>query len=199
MIKKASVTYPIHELIQNRWSPYRFTDQAVSNEDLLSLFEAARWAPSSYNEQPWRYILATKRQPEEFKKILSCLLEGNQVWARHAYALVLASASLTHERNGKDNQAALYDLGASVAYLSLEAVSRGISVHQIIGINPDIARDIYKIPSDYRTLTAFAIGIVGAGDKETNDMYAERDNTARARNDISKFVYMAEWESPWTE
>lgn len=196
MIKKAIAEHPIHELIENRWSPYRFTSRAVSSNDLHSLFEAARWAPSSYNEQPWRFVLATKEQPEEFERVLSCLLEANQAWAQHAYALVLASARLTHERNGKENKAAIHDLGAAVSYLSLEAASRGIAVHQIIGIEPDKAQQLYNIPDDYQTLTAFAIGYADLS-AETEGTYAERDNTARARKKIPEFVFTQAWESPW--
>ena len=192
MIKKAVTDYPIHELFENRWSPYRFSDRAVSAKDLLSLFEAARWAPSSYNEQPWRFILASKERPEEFKKLFSCLLEGNQAWAKHASALVLACTHLTFENNGKTNKAAIHDLGVAVSYLSLEAASRGIAVHQMIGIEPEKAQQIYKIPSDYQVLTAFAIGYADLNG-ETEDIYAERDKTARKRKKIPEVVFQKEW------
>ena len=79
-LKQAKPDHPVHELIANRWSPYGFADRPVSPEDLRSLFEAARWAPSSYNEQPWRYLVATKANPEQFARLLSCLVEANQAW-----------------------------------------------------------------------------------------------------------------------
>ena len=104
--KQATPDYPIHELIAKRWSPYAFSDRPVSDDDLRSLFEAARWAASAYNEQPWRYIVATKADPEEFERLLSCLVEGNQVWARAAPVLALGCTSLYFALNGKPNAAA---------------------------------------------------------------------------------------------
>src|ERR687888_1294011 len=87
--KQATADHPIQELIARRWSPYAFSDRPVSDDDLRSLFEAARWAPSSYNEQPWRYIVATKANPAEFERLLSCLVDPNQVWAKAAPVLAL--------------------------------------------------------------------------------------------------------------
>ena len=110
MIKKANTDHPIHELITNRWSPYKFADRFVSKEDLLSLFEAARWAPSSYNEQPWRFIMATNDQTQEFEKLLSCLVPANQEWAKRASTLVLGVTHLVFDKNGKENKAAIHDL-----------------------------------------------------------------------------------------
>src|SRR5947207_1756329 len=92
--KQAAAGHPIHELIAQRWSPYGFADRPVSKQDLCSLFEAARWAPSSYNEQPWSYLVATKDNPEEYAKVLSCLVEGNQAWAKAVPVLALGCTSL---------------------------------------------------------------------------------------------------------
>lgn len=115
--KQASPDHPIHELIAQRWSPYAFADRPVSDDDLRSLFEAARWAASSYNEQPWTYILATKREPDEFDRLLSCLVEGNQGWAADAPVLALGCTNLRFTRNGKPNAAAIHDLGLASATL----------------------------------------------------------------------------------
>ena len=87
----ATTDYPIHELIANRWSPYCFDERSVTDEDLRSLFEAARWAPSSFNEQPWSYVVAKKENSEEFTRLLSCLVEVNQVWAKQLLRWHLAS------------------------------------------------------------------------------------------------------------
>lgn len=193
MIKNANTDHPIHELITNRWSPYKFADRSVSKQDLLSLFEAARWAPSSYNEQPWRFIMATKDQPKEFKKLLSCLVSANQAWAKQASALVLGVTHLVFDKNGKVNKAAIHDLGAAVSYLSFEATTRGISVHQMIGIEPENAEQAYNIPNDYEVLTAFAIGYSDLSEK-TSDELSKRDQTPRARRKISEFVFSEEWE-----
>src|SRR5690606_15385785 len=121
--KQASTEYPIHELLAKRWSPCAFSAQGVPEDDLRSLFEAARWAPSSYNEQPWRYIVATKADLEQYDRLLSCLVPGNQEWAKTAPVLALGCASLRFDRNGKPNAAALHDLGLASACLTLEATS----------------------------------------------------------------------------
>ena len=106
MTHRAATDQPVHELLAARWSPYAFADRAVAKEDLLSLFEAARWAPSSYNEQPWSYLVATREEPEEHARLLSCLVEGNQAWAKAAPVLALGCTSLNFVRNGQPNAAA---------------------------------------------------------------------------------------------
>ena len=111
MIKRAKPDRPVHEVIAKRWSPYAFANRDVSDEDLFSLFEAARWAPSSYNEQPWSYIVATRAQRSEFERLLSCLVEGNQLWAKAASILALGVATSNFKRNDKPNKAAIHDLG----------------------------------------------------------------------------------------
>src|SRR3954451_1297373 len=118
--KQATPDHPIHELLARRWSPYAFADRPVPEDDLRSLFEAARWAASSYNEQPWRYVVATKADPEQFARLLSCLVEGNQAWAEAAPVLALGCTSLNFALNGKPNAAAAHDLGIASASLTLE-------------------------------------------------------------------------------
>jgi hypothetical protein len=132
--KKASPDYPIHEPLAERWSPYAFADRRVPAAEVRSLFEAARWAPSSYNEQPWRYLVATKDDPEPFQRLLSCLVEGNQIWAQAAPVLALGVVSLRFARNAQDNRAAVHDLGLAAGNLLVEATVRGLFVHQMIGI-----------------------------------------------------------------
>src|SRR3954467_1745350 len=116
--KHVTPDHPVQELITRRWSPYAFSDRPVSEDDLRSLFEAARWAASSYNEQPWSYIVATKADPAAFERLLSCLVEGNQAWGRAAPVLPLGCTSLRFSRNGKPNAAAVHDLGLASATLT---------------------------------------------------------------------------------
>src|SRR2546430_15511252 len=111
MSMRVAADHPVNDLLTARWSPYAFADRPVAREDLLSLFEAARWAPSSYNEQPWTYILATKEDPEGYAKVLSCLVEGNQAWAKNAPVLALACTSLHFARACRPNAAAVHLLG----------------------------------------------------------------------------------------
>src|SRR5438128_8855355 len=126
MEKPAQTDYPIEEILKRRWSPRAFSDRMVESEKLRSLFEAARWAPSSFNEQPWSYIVAKRESPEEFRKLLSCLVEANQVWARAAPVLALGIVRLRFMRNDKPNRAAVHDLGLAAGNLLVEATARGL-------------------------------------------------------------------------
>jgi nitroreductase len=190
--KQAAPDHPVHELLAKRWSPYAFADRAVSDDDLRSLFEAARWAASSYNEQPWTYLVATKANPEGFERLLSCLVEGNQAWASAAPVLALGCTSLNFALNGKPNAAAVHDLGLASASLTLEATARGLFVHQMIGILPDRAREVYGIPEGVRPLTGLAIGYA-ADPAALPEKYRERDLAPRPRKPLAEFVFGGEW------
>jgi nitroreductase len=193
--KKASPDYPIQEFLADRWSPYGFTDRLVTETDLSSLFEAARWAPSSYNEQPWTYFVATRKNPGEFERLLSCLVPTNQAWAKAAPVLVLGVVGLKFSKTHKDNRAAVHDLGLASANLVMEATSRGLSVHQMIGILPDRARELYQIPKDSEAWTAMAIGYKANADALPADL-RERDLTPRQRKPIGQFVFTGSWGQP---
>lgn len=188
MSKQADTDHPVHDLIARRWSPYGFSDEAVDTATLHSLFEAARWAPSSYNEQPWRYIVATRDDPEAFERLLSCLAEPNQAWAGAAPVLALGVVSHNFESNGKFNRAAVHDLGLASAHLTVEATARGLYVHQMIGIDPERAREVYQIPDGFEAWTALAIG-QRADTAEMSDNLAERDSKPRARKSLDQFVF----------
>ena len=191
-LKKAVTDHPILKTLAERWSPYGFADKPVAEADLLSLFEAARWAASSYNEQPWTYIVAFKNDSREFGRLLSCLVEPNQAWAKTAPVLVLGVVSLRFAKNNKDNRAAVHDLGLASANLSIEAVSRGLSVHQMIGILPDNARAVYQIPEHFEAWTAMAIGYKADPALMPDDL-KERDLTPRQRKPLKDFVFANQW------
>ena len=195
---KKAVTIPaIHPLLADRWSPYAFSDRAVAEEDLLAILEAARWAPSSYNEQPWRYILARRAEAEAFGKLLSCLVEGNQSWARQASVLMIGVAMLQFARNARPNKAAHHDLGLAAANLSAEATARGLHVHQMIGIVPERVRELYQVPGDAEPLTGLAIGYLGDG-ADLPEALLERDRATRSRRLLSEFVFEGSWNRPAT-
>jgi nitroreductase len=143
MQKPALSDSPVHELIRDRWSPRSFADKAIPEEMLRSLFEAARWAPSSNNEQPWAYLVATKDDPVNFNKILGALVEFNASWARNATALAIAVAKKTFAKSGAPNRNAEYDTGAATALLSVEATAHGLAVHQMAGFDPEKAREAF--------------------------------------------------------
>ena len=192
MIKHAATEHPIQPFIAKRWSPYGFSSRPVSDVDLRSLFEAARWAPSSFNEQPWRYIVATSAQADEFERVLSCLVEANQNWAKAAPVLALGVAKLNFTRNGKPNRVAIHDLGLATGNLLAEATARGLSVHQMGGILPDRAREIFAIPEGAEAVTGIAIGY--AGDPATfPEEIRERDCAPRERKSQRDFVFGVSW------
>jgi len=193
--KHASPSHPVHELIGKRWSPYAFADRPVAKDDLLSLFEAARWAPSSYNEQPWSFIVAFKENDDEFQKVLSCLVEGNQLWAKAAPVLALGCTTLNFKRNGKPNAAALHDLGLAAGNLCLEATARGLHVHQMIGILPDMARELFHIPAGTQPLTGFAIGHVGDSSTLPANL-VQREMATRIRKPLAEIVFGGDWGTP---
>ena len=191
-IKVSHPDHPIAEIIADRWSPCAFSNRDVPTEILRSLFEAARWAASSYNEQPWRYMVATLTNPFDYDRLLSCLVEGNHGWAKTAPVLALGCVAENFTQNGKPNAAAEHDLGAASTSLALEATARGLVVHQMIGILPDRARELFKIPEGFKPLTGLAIGY--PGDPETlPEKIRRRDLNPRSRNPLKEFVYGLEW------
>jgi len=188
MDKQAKPDHPIQPLLTARWSPYAFADRAVAADDLRALFEAARWAPSSYNEQPWGYVVAEKRDAAAFERLLSCLEEANQAWAAAVPVLALGIVTLVFKRNGKPNRAAQHDLGLAAGNLVLEATARGLVVHQMIGIKPDRARELYAIPEGSEALTGLAIGYVGDSQALPEKLRA-RDEAPRTRKSLADFVF----------
>lgn len=191
-VKLAKPDHPIGDLIANRWSPAVFDARPVAEADLYSLFEAARWAPSCFNEQPWRYLVAVKGEPAEFDRMLACLTERNQAWARHAPVLALGAVSLRFARNDKPNRTAQHDLGLASATLSLEATRRGLSVHQMEGVLRERAAGEYALPQGFEIVTGIAIGY--RGDPAAADpAIAERDRKPRTRRPLSAFVFTGAW------
>ncbi len=195
-VKRASADHPVHDLVAERWSPYGFDEgRPVADEDLESLFEAARWAPSAYNEQPWRYIVARRTDSGQFEKVLSCLVDGNRVWASFAPVLALGVASRRFSRNGRENGTALHDLGLASANLLVEATSRGLLVHQMSGIHPEKARGLFGIPEGFDAVTGIAIGCPGRPGGLPDDL-AARDLEPRTRNPLARFVFGGHWDEP---
>ena len=195
MHKKADNHYPIHDHLAHRWSPRAFADRPVTAATLGSLFEAARWAASCYNEQPWRFIVALREQGEDYEKLLSCLVEGNQSWARQAPVLGLGIARKTFTMNGKPNNFAHHDLGLATAGLMAQATAEGLHVHSMGGILPQRAADIYRVPDDYQVLTGFAIGYLG--DPNTlDDAMRATELEPRTRKPLTETVFSSDWEQP---
>jgi nitroreductase len=192
MHKPAPAEHPIHDLIRHRWSPRAFADKSLTPETLRSLFEAARWAPSSNNEQPWAYLVATKEDTDNFAKALSTLVEFNQNWAKKASALVIAVAKLAFAKNDTPNRNAQYDVGAATALLSIEATELGLVVHQMAGFDPEKARQAFAIPAGWDPIAAIAIGY--PGDPESLPQpYRDRELAPRTRKPLKEFVMSGQW------
>lgn len=191
MQKPAPTNFPVHDLIRDRWSPRAFSDKPVGCEVLASLFEAARWAPSSNNEQPWAYLVAPKDNAEDFAKTLSVLVEFNADWAKNAPVLLLAVSRLKFP-NGNPNRNAFYDTGAATMLLSIEATARGLAVHQMAGFDPAKAKQVFEIPADCEPIAAIAIGYPGDPNSLSQKLQ-DRENAPRTRKPLTEFVMSGRW------
>jgi nitroreductase len=192
MHKPAPSDFPVHQLIIDRWSPRAFSERPVPPDVLRSLFEAARWAPSSNNEQPWAYIVATHDDHENFAKMLSVLVEFNASWAKSAPMLALAVAELNFAKNNAPNRNAQYDTGAATALLSVEATARGLAVHQMAGFDPAKAREVFAIPAGWEAIAAIAIGYPGDPNSLPQPL-KDRELAPRTRKPLSEFVMAGHW------
>lgn len=179
--------------IKDRKSPLAFDKKPVSPEVMNTLFEAARWSASAFNEQPWRFVYAHKANTAEFDRILQCLGESNQVWAKQAGVLMIAAASFAFLRNDRQNKHSRYDLGQAVAQLSIQATSMGLALHQMAGFSAEKAEESLLIPGDFEAVTAIALGYPG----KVGDLPEElirRANAPRTRNEIELFAFENRWK-----
>lgn len=191
MKNPAPAETPLHEILRERWSPRAFSDRSVSPEILRGLFEAARWAPSSSNIQPWAYIVATKEDKENFDKILSTMVEFNHGWAKHAPVLAISVAQIKN-KEGKPNSHALHDVGSASAQLTFQAVADGLFVHQMAGFDANKAREVFHIPEDWQAVATIAIGYPG-DPNSLPDKLKERELAPRSRKSLADFVMTGDW------
>lgn len=191
-VKKAETSSPIHEVLSTRWSPRAFDGKPVDAEKLRSLFEAARWAPSSYNAQPWYFIVAKKDDSKNYQKILDSFVEFNQSWAKGAPVLALSVAAEKFAHNQQPNRHAFHDVGQAAASLAYQANALGLQVHQMAGILPDKARELFSIPEGYEPVAGFAIGYPGDA-SSLPDQLRERENAPRERKPLNSFVFEGKW------
>ena len=186
----------IHELIRERWSPRAFSGVPVSRERLNVLLEAARWAPSSMNEQPWRFLLANRRDdPEGHARIASTLVPFNAAWASRAPVLTIVAAKTAFTHNGAANHSAYHDVGQAVALFTLQATAFGLAIHQMGGFDRDRARLLLDIPDGYEPVVALALGYPGDAGELSLEMRA-RETAPRARRPASEWVYGGRWSEP---
>jgi nitroreductase len=195
MEKPAVTDHRVHELVRRRWSPRSFLDKPVEPEKLHSLFEAARWAPSCFNEQPWRFLVARREDPDPFQRMLDCLTPGNQAWAAGAGALILSVAARTFARNGKPNLHAFHDVGLATAQLVLQATAEGLGVHQMAGFDRERARGTWQIPDGFDPVAVIAVGYRGEPDRLPSEL-REREVAPRVRRPQREFVFSGGWDQP---
>lgn len=184
----------IEDPIRQRWSPRTFSNKPVECRDLRALLEAARWAPSSFNEQPWRFIVADDPESETHSRVAEMLTEHNRDWAADAPVLMLTFARRRFERNDRPNPHARHDVGQAVAQMSIEAVSRGIFVHQMAGIREDAILEAFDIPDIFEPVTGLAIGYPPDDDGTGGARQPDRQ-----RHSIQEIAFDGRWGTPWTE
>lgn len=192
MEKPAATQVPIHDLLARRWSPRAFAEQPVESDKLASLFEAVRWAPSSSNEQPWRFVVATKDDQAAYDRLLACLLEGNRKWAFRAPVLLVSVARLQFEEDGKPNRHAFHDTGLATENLLLQATALGLVAHPMAGFDIEKARADLEIPSGYEPVAMIAVGYPGEL-SVLPDYLQQRELNPRERKPLTEIAFSGQW------
>lgn len=186
----------VNDLVLKRWSPRAFTSKAISKADLKKIFTAAAWAASSYNEQPWRFLLGIKddeQSGEAYKNIFNSLIEFNQQWAKSAPVLIATLAKKTFSHNGTPNRVAMHDVGAASANMCLQAIELGIHTHGMGGFDPETLRAFFGVPKDFEPIAVWAMGYLG--DPETlPDHFKSQEKEPRSRRELDAYVF-----SGWDE
>jgi nitroreductase len=190
-LKKAPPVEGVLPVIHERWSSRSFADREVSQETLEKVFEAARWAASSFNEQPWRYLVG-RRGDGTWQKIFAALGDFNKKWAQTAPVLILGAARTHFSHNGAENLYAVYDLGAASSYLTLEAAALGLKSHQMAGFDQEAARKAFGIPDEYAIGAVIALGYQGEPAALGDAVLIEREIAARTRKPLDEIVF-SEW------
>jgi nitroreductase len=194
--QQGQIQPPIHELLASRWSPRAFDDRSVDTDLLRMLFEAARWAPSSNNEQPWRFIVATKDREADWARLFDCLVEGNRRWAFRAPVLVLSIASMHFQYNGRPNRHAFHDTGLATQNLVLQAAVHGLMARQMAGFDLEKTRADLQIPSGYEPVAMIAIGYPG-DPAVLPEQLRERELQPRSRRPIEEWTFSGQWGIPY--
>jgi nitroreductase len=194
--KLAETPTAVHNLIRSRWSPRAFDSKEISAADLAAILEAGRWAASSYNEQPWRFIVAAKAtDPAGYQKLLGLLLPFNQMWAKSAPVLLITVGKKTFTHNGTPNRYALHDAGAALASMFLQAEALGIYAHGMGGFDQERARVELVIPEDFEIGAAAAFGYLGSPDQLPEQM-KQQELAKRQRKPLSEIAFGTEWQKP---
>ncbi len=187
----------VHGLLERRYSPYAFSPRPVDAEKLRQMFEAARSAPSSFNEQPWRFVVARREDSEGFGRLLDTLVDKNRKWAQNAPVLVLSVAKVEFTHSGQPNRHALHDVGQAAAYLTLQATEFGLYVHQMAGFDPVKARQLLNIPEGYEPAAMMAVGYADDSGSPA-DALRQLDSARRPRRPLDTLLFEGTWDKPWS-
>lgn len=179
--------------IKNRKSIRAFADKTIEKEKILQLFEAARWAASSFNEQPWRFVYATKEKEAQYNNILSTINEFNQSWAKDAPLLMIVVAKSEFSMNGKANRHAWYDTGAAMANFATQATIAGLFIHQMAGFSAEKAKEVLNIPDGFEAVAAVAVGYQGEA-AQLNETLQAKENTLRSRKVLNEIAFEGQWQ-----
>lgn len=186
--KTANTDYEIHEVLKKRWSPRAFKDKPIETEKIKNMLEAARWSPSSSNEQPWRFIIGLHGD-ETYKKIYDILVKFNQKWAGTAPVLMLAIGYTQSKKEpGEPSKIYKYDVGQAVAHLTFQATADGLYVHQMGGLKKKKAALVFEVPKEYKVLTAIAVGYIGNPEVLPTRM-AKSEYKVRERQNLKEMVF----------
>jgi nitroreductase len=185
---KPQFSREIHPLLQRRWSPRAFSARPVEEATLLTLLEAARWAASANNEQPWRFIYATKAQGERYAMLFDCLNEWNQAWVHSAPALIMTLVRTHFEKNGRQNRWALHDLVLAVGNLTAQASALDLYVHSMGGFSIEKARELFRLPSDVEPVTMIAAGYLG-DPEQLPDSLKVRELAQQQRKPLEELIF----------
>lgn len=196
MSKRANTQHPILDALAQRWSPRAFADRPVEREKLQALFEAARWAASAFNEQPWRFFVATRDRPEAYARLLGCLVEANQAWAKDAPVIGLTAVAERFKKNDKPNRCAEHDLGLAMGNLSAQATALGLSLHQMAGIEQDHAKDELQLPEGFHAFSGFVIGYPGDPAALPEGWMRDSETAPRERHAFDAFVFGGTFGQP---
>ena len=194
MQKPAITQQPIHDLIAQRWSGRAYdASQGVSKEQVISLLEAARWAPSCFGDQPWRYVVCNKSENlQAWQAAYDCLVPGNQSWAVNAPVLLLICADTLFGHNDKPNKWAPYDTGAATENLCLQATALGLMAHQMGGFDADKARTTFNVPERYQILAMVTVGYQAAVGSLSGEV-KERELAERSRKSLDQLFFNGDW------
>lgn len=178
----------ILEIIQERWSPYSFSSVPVEEFKLKAMFEAAGFAPSCNNEQPWLFVYTTQDDKPVFNVYLGFLNESNRVWAKDAYALVISMAQTRFSKSGKINRYAFHDTGMAVTNLLLQALALDVYVHQMGGFSVEKVKEYFKLDGNIEPVAVMAVGYLGDGFSLPPELLS-RDEKKRPRKSMNEYTF----------